>query len=76
MDGKFNTMDKIKKEDEQRPKFNFVCIGNVKDSKTRIVVSKKAQIDQKWSTTTLKNALIELPKKSMPLSVRKRNTKE
>ena len=56
-------MEKKTTDDEQRPKFNLVCIGNVKDSKTRIVLSEKAQPDQKWSTTTLKHAQFELQKK-------------
>ena len=64
MDGKFKSMDKFKKEDEQqRPKFNLICIGNVKDNKSRIVLSEKTQVDQKWLAMTLKNAPIELQKK-------------
>ena len=63
IDGKFKTMEKKTTDDEQRPKFNLVCIGNVKDSKTRIVLSEKAQSDQKWSTTTLKHAPFELQNK-------------
>ena len=56
-------MEKKATDDEQRPKFNLVCISNVKDSKTRIVLSEKAQPYQKWSTTTLKHAPFELQKK-------------
>ena len=68
MEGKFKSIssEKVKKDnDEQfnKPKFNLVCIGNVKNSKSRVVLSEKAQVDQKWSTTTLKAALIELQKK-------------
>ena len=55
-------MEEKTTDDEQRPKFNLICIGNVKDSKTRIVLSEKAQPDQKWSTTTLKYAPFELQK--------------
>ena len=63
IEGKFRTMEKKTTDDEQRPKFNLLCIGNVKDNKTRIVLSEKAQPDQKWSTTTLKHAPLELQKK-------------
>ena len=33
-------MEKKTTDDEQRPKFNLVCISNVKDSKTQIVYSE------------------------------------
>ena len=53
MEGKFKTVDKTETEnDSQRPKFNLVCIGNIEDNKTRVVLSEKAQPDQKWSTIT------------------------
>ena len=38
-------------------------MGNVKDTKTHLVLSEKAQVDQKWSATTLKTAPVELQKK-------------
>ena len=61
MEGKFKKLEKVKKDDEHnKPKFDLICIGNVKDSTTHVVLSEKAQVDQKWSTTTLKAAPIEL----------------
>ena len=65
MEGKFKSLEKVKKADEHinKPKFNLICIGNVKDTKTRLVSFERAQVDQKWSTTTLKTAPIELQKK-------------
>ena len=77
MDGKFKSMDKFKKEDEQqRPKFNLICIGKVKDNKSRIVLSEKTQVLQKWSRTTLKNAPIELQIKVNAIVCNKKNTNE
>ena len=37
MEGKFKSLEKVKKADEHinKPKFNLICIGNVKDAKTR-----------------------------------------
>ena len=64
MEGKFKIMDKIRTGDEPRPKFNLICIGNVKDNGTKVVLSEKAQRDQMWSTTTMKNAPGDLQKKS------------
>ena len=63
---KFKKMEKksLLIEDEQRPKFNLICIGNVKDSRTRLVVSEKSQQDQQWSTTTLKLAPPDVQKKA------------
>ena len=65
IEGKFKTLEKVKKDDEHtyKPKFNLICIGSVKDIKAHIVLSEKAQVDQKWSTTTLKVASVELQKK-------------
>ena len=65
IEGKFKTLEKVKKDDEHnnKPKFNLICIGNIKDIKARAVLSEKAQVDQKWSTTTLKVAPVELQKK-------------
>ena len=55
MEGKFKKLEKVKKDDEHnKPKFNLICISNVKDSKTCVVLFEKVQVDQKWSTTTLK----------------------
>ena len=57
VDGTFKKMEKVKQDDDhQRPKFNLICIGNVKNSKNRLVLSEKAQPDQKWSTTTIRSA--------------------
>ena len=68
MEGKFKSIssEKVKKDnDEQfnKPKFNLVCIRNVKDNKSRVVLSEEAQVDQKWSSATLKAAPMELQKK-------------
>ena len=65
MEGRFKSLEKVKKTDEHinKPKFNLICIGNVKDVKTRLVLSERVQVDQKWSTTTLETALVELQKK-------------
>ena len=64
MSGTFKKMEKVKKDDDhQRPKFNLICIGNVKDSKNRLVLSEKAQPDQKWSTTTIGSAPPDLQKR-------------
>ena len=69
-------MEKKTTDDEQRPKFNLLCIGNVKDNKTLIMLSEKAQPDQKWSTTTLKHAPFELQRKWKTLLNHKQNIKE
>ena len=65
MEGKFKSSEKVKKADEHinKPKFNLICIGNLKNAKTHLVLSEMAQVDQKWSATTLKTAPIELQKK-------------
>ena len=64
MDGTFKKMEKVEKDDDhQRLKFSLICIGNVKESKTRLVLSEKAQPDQKWSTTTIRNVPPDLQKK-------------
>ena len=48
MEGKFKAMDKLKKRDDShRPKFNLICISNIKDNKTRVILSEKAQLEQK-----------------------------
>ena len=61
MEGKFKTMDKLKKGDNShRPKFNLICMGNVKDNKARAVLSEKAQPEQMWSTASLKNAPVDV----------------
>ena len=65
MKGKFKSLENVKKTDEHinKPKFNLICIGNVKNAKTRLVLSEWAKVDQKWSTTTLKTAPVDLQKK-------------
>ena len=37
-------------------KFNFVCMGNVSDSKTRVLISEKVMPHESFSTTVLKKA--------------------
>ena len=43
MEGNFKTLEQvtIPEDHQNKPKFNLVCIGNVKDSKTRVAVSEK-----------------------------------
>ena len=49
MEGKFKSLEKVKKADEHinKPKFILICMGNVKDTKTRLVLSERAHVDQK-----------------------------
>ena len=44
-------------------KFQFVCMGNVNAAKTRIVISEKDVSHDKWSTSVLKQAPVEVTKK-------------
>ena len=44
-------------------KFQFVCMGNVNAAKTRIVISEKNVLHEKWSTTVLKEAPTDVAKK-------------
>ena len=44
-------------------KFNFVCIGNVNDSKTRVLISEKQMPNESFSTSVLKNAPTDVIKK-------------
>ena len=44
-------------------KFQFVCMGNVNAAKTRIVISEKDISHDKWSTSVLKQAPVEVTKK-------------
>ena len=62
MEGDFKALERPKKPEEplNKPKFNLICIGKVGDAKTRVIISEKAQPEQKWSTTTLRNAPPEI----------------
>ena len=62
-EGAFKSMEHMKTSGEKKPKYNLICIGSTKDSKNRIVISAKAQIEQMWATTTLVNAPTEVQKK-------------
>ena len=44
-------------------KFNFVCMGNVSDSKTRVLISEKVMPHESFSTTVLKRAPSDVVKK-------------
>ena len=59
-EGAFKSMEHVKTSDEKKPKYNLICIGSTKDSKNRIVISEKAQIQQTWATTALVNAPTEV----------------
>ena len=48
---------------KKKPKYNLICIGSMKDSKNRIIVSEKAQSVVHWATTTLGNAPQDIQKK-------------
>ena len=69
--GPFKKMEDSKKEvielqqqdSSTSSKFNFVCMGNIGDSKTRVLISEKYMPHESFSTTILKNAPTDVVKK-------------
>ena len=60
-------MDHIKtakQQDEEKPKYNLVCIGSTKDQKNWMILSERVQSEHSWSTAVLTKAPLEIQKKS------------
>ena len=53
----------LQQDSSNNSKFNFVCMGNVGDSKTRVLISEKHMPHESFSTTILKNAPPDVVKK-------------
>ena len=62
-EGAFKNLENIKTSDENKPRYNLICIGSTRDSKNRVVLSENAQIEQTWATTTLNSAPAEVQKR-------------
>ena len=62
-EGTFENLENIKMSDENKPRYNIICIGSTRDSKNRVVLSEKAQIEQTWATITLNSAPAEVQKR-------------
>ena len=53
----------LQQDNSASSKFNFVCMGNIGDNKTRLLVSEKQMPHESFSTTILNKAPVDVVKK-------------
>ena len=74
-EGAFKNLENIKMSDKNKPRYNLICIGSTRDSKNRVVLSEKAQIEQTWATTTLNSSPAEVQKRMKQVATQQRRHK-